>query len=826
MGVMLRHIVLSLLVVVVIAACAGPDDVGTNTGHSQQTPQLDDVEILLTEPYCDLCSASDKAVLKQRAVMTRRIVELIDGASQTIDAAQFTFSVAEIADALLRAHSERNVKVRLAMDQKQGTYDSRSKALLAAGLDVRFVHGHPYGDKLGLQHAKFMIVDGRTLATGSNNWSSTGTTINEENTIIVHGAVDHPLVSAFACDFEAIWQNAPEQAADCSNEQVKFTPSSAPWKLLREKIRGAERSIDVIMHHLTYTKLVKELRKAAAAGVQVRVLLNDSTRAEHSGGEWTELQNQGGRIRYKRVNGDAAQWLHHKLVIIDDRLLINGSGNWSGSAFFNNFENYVVWEHPRVLQRFRGLYHRLWQWSFSGEALDAGIDAAEQHEAATRLFFGNLHAHFHAKDGEASLDDGEAAMLDDAGEAVPVAIPDTVFEAARHAYDHGREHLDFMALSPHTRDVVASDGEPNMTEAGFAEVVAAAEHASDGAFLALPGFEWSTNSVGNHLGVIGTRALSKTERGRFDTFYGDFMLRRELAGDRPLAMLNHPKTFRYDPEVLKGTWDMAFDINLLDIPKASERNKKFNDYGLDDFAPLGDVRDDWISGQALPDPAVVDATMANLWRASQPYVRLMEVTLNRGKELGSAVARNPSMIESKDVPGTFERRVKVHTDFDWFVSRGFRIAPAASHDNHYANWGAGHTSRTVVAAEQLDMRGFLGAVEAREVFASEDQNLGLRFYVAGRVPMGSRWATPAETLSARVIITDPDYAGDWDVRIYHGVVGVDGVQLSQQLSGVPSGRHELSLSVDGPGEHFFYLEVLQRDVDRMAWSAPIWIERL
>ena len=75
----------------------------------------DDIELLLTEPYCDVCTDQDKAVLKPRSPMVKKVVDLIDGAQVSVDVSQFTFSVTEIVDALLRAHG-RGVKVRLAID--------------------------------------------------------------------------------------------------------------------------------------------------------------------------------------------------------------------------------------------------------------------------------------------------------------------------------------------------------------------------------------------------------------------------------------------------------------------------------------------------------------------------------------------------------------------------------------------------------------------------------------------------------------------------------------------------------------------------------------
>lgn len=166
----------------------------------------------------------------------------------------------------------------------------------------------------------------------------------------------------------------------------------------------------------------------------------------------------------------------------------------------------------------------------------------------------------------------------------------------------------------------------------------------------------------------------------------------------------------------------------------------------------------------------------------------------------------------------------MHQDFDYYLLAGFRLAPAASHDNHMANWGTGHSSRTVVFAEALTEATLLDAVERRAVYASEDENLAMRFYANGYVAMGGETGTTEDAVPATVTLADPDYAGDYTVRVYGGLIGGDAVRVVSELD-APAGTTELSLPTEGPGSYFFYLEVLEAGPNRMAWSAPIWIDR-
>ncbi len=786
------------------------------------------VEVILTDPFCDMCTSDEKAVLLERSPIIKRVIELIDGAQESVDAAQFTFSRRNIEDALVAAH-ERGVTVRVAMDSAQERDGSLSRRLKDRGVDVRFIKGNDNGSFVGIMHSKFMIVDRSTLLTGSNNWSSTGTSINEENTIVVKATEVDPQVAGFQCHFNAIWDSRPDSSVSCSNEVVAFTPGSPAKNMIRDEIRASKFSVYVLMHHFTFGDLVKELAKAQERGVEVRVIVNVPDRAEHSGSNWDRLIAAGGQLRYKQVNTDAFQLMHNKLVVIDDRVLINGSGNWSGSAFFNNFENYVRYTDLDVVESFSDLYHRLWTWSLTAESLDNGVTAAEQHAGTTRAFFGNLHAHIFAKEGEKLMDDGKPEQRDIDGNVVAMDIPADVAGSARFAYEYARDigGLDFIALTPHCSDENPADqnSQANMSEDGYNDLWRTAEDISEesaGSFVALGGMEWSTNSTGNHVNILGASRVSKVVRGEFADLYNDYLPTRRQAGDRPLLMFNHPKTFRVNEDELKGSYDQVFGVNLANIEKASERKRKFNDYGLDDFAPLSSELDQWIGGDVLPNEEIVAATLANLAAATAPYVRLIEVTLNRGNEFGDEIARNPSEVEDDGVPG---RRVKVG-DWDYYLSHGFRLAPAASHDNHFANWGTGHTSRTGVVMTDLSSRRLLTAIHRRSVFASEDENLSVRFYVEDRVTMGSKTATAKDRVSARVLIEDPDYSGPYEVRVVHGRVGGPAGETAQTKTVAANGWVDLILDISDNGEHFFYIEVTETDTNRKAWTAPIWIEAL
>jgi hypothetical protein len=359
-----------------------------------------------------------------------------------------------------------------------------------------------------------------------------------------------------------------------------------------------------------------------------------------------------------------------------------------------------------------------------------------------------------------------------------------------------------------------------MSEAGYEDIVKTAgdvTQESNGRFVALPGMEWSTISPGNHVNVLGSRAIAKARSGEYEELYEQFLPQRRAAGDFALLQFNHPGTFA----------DQVFGVQLTVISKLGDRRARFNDYGLDDYPPLSDVRDQWMDGSAKPDPAIVKATLAKIEEVVRPYARIMEVTRAGANEVTGRIPVNPSLVPSKLDPTQLVRTTNVHTDWDYYLLHGFLLAPTANHDNHYANWGTGHTSRTGVVAPTLSEHALLQAIDRRLVFASEDQNLQMRLYAAGRTPMGGFTKTLDTTAALQLSLHDDDFSGTYNVTVYRGKIGNDKVEVDQSLSSLGADTwHDIKVSLPTEGRWFVYVEVHEPEPNRMAWSAPIWIERL
>ncbi len=126
------------------------------------------------------------------------IAAAADRAERSVDAAVYALTNARIAAALKRA-AERGVTVRILADRLQaaGRF-SRVAELRGAGVDV---HVH-FGYKT--EHNKFAVFDGKSVVTGSYNWTENASRNNSENCLFVFD--DDVTVKRYFLRFEELWQ--------------------------------------------------------------------------------------------------------------------------------------------------------------------------------------------------------------------------------------------------------------------------------------------------------------------------------------------------------------------------------------------------------------------------------------------------------------------------------------------------------------------------------------------------------------------------------------------------------------------------------------------
>jgi phosphatidylserine/phosphatidylglycerophosphate/cardiolipin synthase-like enzyme len=143
-------------------------------------------------------------------------------------------------------------------------------------------------------------------------------------------------------------------------EELDFLPTGAYFQRTQEAIDSARESVWVVMYAIAGPEkagsqtaaLIESLIRAHRRGVEVKLLLDYSL--EKALQDWNEaaarrLAAAGIAVRFDHPK----HVTHTKLVVIDGRVSILGSANWSWSAFSHNWESSVLIVSVEVARRFR-----------------------------------------------------------------------------------------------------------------------------------------------------------------------------------------------------------------------------------------------------------------------------------------------------------------------------------------------------------------------------------------------------------------------------------------------------------------------------------------
>ena len=151
--------------------------------------------------------------------------------------------------------------------------------------------------------------------------------------------------------------------------QAYFSPGGGVQKAIIENLDSARTEIDVAMYVFSNQELADALISAQRRGVHVRVLL-DGSEDEHYYSKGRYLSDHAVKIRVDRSHmlfpGESQGIMHNKFALIDNRIVITGSYNWTNTAEAQNDENILILRDAENLaNRYKANFEKLWARSVS-----------------------------------------------------------------------------------------------------------------------------------------------------------------------------------------------------------------------------------------------------------------------------------------------------------------------------------------------------------------------------------------------------------------------------------------------------------------------------
>ncbi|KAI9248083.1 hypothetical protein BY458DRAFT_536652 [Sporodiniella umbellata] len=137
-----------------------------------------------------------------------------------------------------------------------------------------------------------------------------------------------------------------------------FFPSEESYGEFHAALASAKRTLHVCVFSLTDNDTADVLSDAYQRGVDVKIITDNDQMDVRKGADVTVLNERYG-IPFKCDNSD--QFMHNKFVVIDNKIVITGSFNWSAGARYKNRENVVITNIPTVVESFATEFEKLWK---------------------------------------------------------------------------------------------------------------------------------------------------------------------------------------------------------------------------------------------------------------------------------------------------------------------------------------------------------------------------------------------------------------------------------------------------------------------------------
>lgn len=140
---------------------------------------------------------------------------------------------------------------------------------------------------------------------------------------------------------------------------VYFSPGREIKETIAKLLRNAQSSVDLCVFTITDHELASQIIACHRRGLQVRIITDDE-KTKANGSEIFRLQQAGIRIKIDHSH----YHMHNKFGIIDNRVAITGSFNWTYTATKHNQENLLATSKFEIVKQYEDEFERLWDEMF------------------------------------------------------------------------------------------------------------------------------------------------------------------------------------------------------------------------------------------------------------------------------------------------------------------------------------------------------------------------------------------------------------------------------------------------------------------------------
>ncbi|MFH1642851.1 MAG: phospholipase D-like domain-containing protein [Nanoarchaeota archaeon] len=273
---------------------------------------------------------------------SKYLIKYING-SNSIHCAFFDLDLDDVIRMLNKKSKSSDVKVVI---------DNENKIEHVSGSGIR------YDTKSQYSHNKFCIFDAEVVFTGSFNPTDRGNNKNDNNIVIIRSAY---LAKNYEDEFKELWNKTfgkgkkvtyPVIYLNHTRVENYFCPEDDCADQIIKVIGKAKESIYFMTFSFTHEEIADAIlfRDIKIKGVF------EKTQAGSDYSQYQRFKDFG--LDVIKDNNPAN--MHHKVFIIDEKIVITGSFNPSKNADTENDENILIIYDEQIASQYLDEFERVW----------------------------------------------------------------------------------------------------------------------------------------------------------------------------------------------------------------------------------------------------------------------------------------------------------------------------------------------------------------------------------------------------------------------------------------------------------------------------------
>jgi len=265
----------------------------------------------------------------------QKLVALIEN-STNVDCAIYNMDLSSVKSAL----KEKNYRLVVDVGEKDKF----------AGLEYVTQGGD------GLMHNKFCIFDNQTVFTGSFNPTQKQNTVDDNNIVIIDSKY---LAENYEDEFNELYYRQvsgpptkyPKIIYNGELIENYFCPEDHCADHLIEALNSSNSEIKFMTFSFTYAAIGDLL---LAKNVPVQGIFDK----QQAGSNYSQFHKLNGTLDVRLDGGKGL--LHHKVFIIDRKIVATGSFNPTKSGDTKNDENLLIIHSPEIAEKYLAEFENLW----------------------------------------------------------------------------------------------------------------------------------------------------------------------------------------------------------------------------------------------------------------------------------------------------------------------------------------------------------------------------------------------------------------------------------------------------------------------------------